>query len=835
MQTKIANTIRRGSIPASPLSLKWILLFLLLITTAYTETGDAISYSADYVLYNKADTIIVLNGNSIICYDDVVLTADTIFYHTSKRIMIATGNPVMIDDTDTLYGDYIAYNIREQSGKVRHGRYDSEDELHYTGERIARDSGAVFIDNGSYTTSQAVDSVHYFFYGKKIKVIPNDKSIVKPFVLNIEDAPIAAFPFLIVPMDQNRTNGMLTPRWGVNLNGSGSIDNIGYYWAPSDYFDFLVAGKIDDFESYVVKAESRYAVKNKLSGRLYADYSLNEKYRAGSRRWSIDFNHNQNLLPDNSLTLTGRGHIVSDKEYYSDHSEDTTRQLRQNLTSNVSLTKKFNQLGGYSSISWNRVQNLNTQTVDQSLPKVRFSLNQRPIIPLLSGTEPEDEMWYNKVRWSYSANANQQYHRVDDPDSSVDLVSRGFAHKIPISAPFEIFDYLTVTPSITLNHSIFDSYSDTTTKDTTIEYETVYSEISLEKSKDIDFILGVDNGTNIIIDTVVENRDTTIRYNPVDTARTVIRQDTTYWHESDFDFEKANNFWWNAGVSLNTRVYGFFPVTVGKLTGIRHTLSPTMTYKFTPEKNLNVVFPRSPGISSTTGTDQRQDMSFGLSNLFEARYMKNDKENRVKLFTLNLTGSYNFEADVQKWADFRLNGSIPTPYVDLSYSGSYRPYTPDSLLVFPEPISHSLRINPKLPRIAGSFWSGDFLTLEDVGSESYLDGIARSNTTGWHVNISPRYNMTLSRSDINSSFKKTQTYNLGTGLQLDFSHRWSIKWNGNYSFTEGDFINQSVSLYADLESWELKFDWYPSGINGGRIYFLVNIKKHRDIQWQKKD
>ena len=116
-----------------------------------------------------------------------------------------------------------------------------------------------------------------------------------------------------------------------------------------------------------------------------------------------------------------------------------------------------------------------------------------------------------------------------------------------------------------------------------------------------------------------------------------------------------------------------------------------------------------------------------------------------------------------------------------------------------------------------------------------MDGLAKNNTTGWSVNLSPRYNMTLKRYTPYEPFTQDRTYNLGMGFKFDFTHRWNIKWNGDWSFNEGTFVNQSIALYGDLESWEMKFNWYPTGINSGRFYFTVNIKKHRDIQWEKKE
>ncbi len=718
---------------------------------------------------------------------------------------------------------------------MKQGVFNTADNLLYGGERIARGTDeALYIDNGNYTTSQAVDSIHYYFYGKNIKVVPNKKLYIKPFVLNIEDAPSAVFPLFIIPLEKNRRNGLLPIRWGVGINGSGNVDNIGYYWAPNDYIDFLTAAKVDNFEKFLIKGESRYALKNRLSGSLYGDFSLNDQYRGGSNRWSLRFNHNQYILPDNSLTLKGRGDIVSDKSYHTDYSEDTTQILNQDLSTDVSITKRFTDIGGYADLGWNRNQNLRRETVEQTLPSVRFTLNQRPFIP--ANPDQEEDLWYNRFSWSYTAKANQKISTRNKIDSTYDRTFRGFSHSVPVSAPIQVLDFFTLTPSVNLNHSIFDAYMDTTTRYNKTVQDSTFQKMNISQTRNLDVIAQFANGTYVLYDTLFppEVSDTTVRYNLEIKERNVVIQDTTYYDDPSFAMKKANNFWWDAGASFSTRLYGLFPIKVGAITGIRHTFTPSISYRFTPKKELDVIFPSSVGISSTSGTDQRQDLSFSIGNLFEARYTKDTKDKKAQILSASLSGGYNFEAESKKWSNFSLSSSIPNSYVDLSYSGSYSPYNSDTVMIFPKPLNHSLRVNPRLPQLSGSFWSGDFLTLEKVAHDSYMDGLAKSNKTGWSASVSPRYNLSLNRSRVEDPFAQSRTYNLGGGFKFDFSHRWNVRWNGDWSFTEGTFINQSVSLYGDLESWEMKFDWYPTGINGGRFYFLVNVKKHRDIQWMKR-
>ncbi|MCL1946554.1 MAG: hypothetical protein FWF51_05295 [Chitinivibrionia bacterium] len=817
--------------------IKKILTIFAVFTFAFSQS-QILDYQADKVEYSLRDSIITLSGNSQILYDNLKLTADTIFYFTNDKTMLASGNPVLIDGGDTLRGDYIAYNIEKKSGKVRYGLMYSKDNSAYYGENIVRTDSAIYAYHGLYTTCLFPDKPHSHFYCEKIKLIPGDKTVVKPFVLVVGDAPMAALPYFIIPLDKDRTSGWLPIRWGVTLNGRGDVDNVGYYWAVNDYFDLMVAGMVDNFENFLVKAETRYAVKNSLSGNIYTDYSINDKYMGAYNRWSLNFSHDQNLLPDGSFTLRGSGRLVSDKRFASDYSDDTIKLTNQDLTSNLSLAKRFDKIGGYASISWERSQNLQRETIEQNLPSINFALNNRPFIsPSVSSDEDTTEKKQNPLNllsWSYSYKANQKISERTKIDSAYQRTHRGMSHSIPVTLPFNIFKHIIVRPNFTVNHSIFDSYRDTTGRDT-IAYERIYDTIPVyaEYEGDIDSIIYYPGRTDSIVALIL--RDSI----PLPPDKIY---DTTYYYDKNFDLKKAQNVWWNTGVDISTNLYGIFPIKIGKMQGIRHTLSPSVGYLLTPENNLDVTF-MSIGVNSPPmGTKRKQELTFGLNNLFETKILTPAKEEgeketsrKINLFSARVGGSYNFEADSQKLSNISLSASVPAPKVNLSYSGTYHPYDMGNSMDIPKPLSHSISVTPVLPSLQGNIWSGDLIVYNKFEEYGYLDNIFKNTSRDWSISITPRYSYTMTRENVISEFKTNKNYNLGAGFSFMLSQRWKITWGGTWSFTENNFINQNVALYADLECWDLKLDWYPSGVNEGRIYFVAALKKHRDLKWEQRE
>ncbi len=338
------------------------------------DITDTIHYEADKIDYNAEGKTLILIGKSTIHYQKMTLSADTIIYKINDNIFIASGLPCLVEGKDTTVGDQMVYNIKTRRGRVQYASTHLDDG-YFNGQRIVKtEKDELYVNEGDYTTCSLENDPHFFFYGKNIKVIPKDKIISRPVVLNIGNSPVAVLPFFIFPIEQNRRSGLLTPSWGGHPNSGGYIDNIGYYYAPNDYVDFIVRGKVMEFRDFVIEGSSRYALKYILNGSINARTAITSDFQNKSQQWAIDYNHNQNITPDGLTTLSGRGSLVSQTNFYKQNSEDSSELTNQNISANMSLSHRFEKINASSSINWNRTHNLQTNNVDEDLPSISFGL-----------------------------------------------------------------------------------------------------------------------------------------------------------------------------------------------------------------------------------------------------------------------------------------------------------------------------------------------------------------------------------------------------------------------------------------------------------------------------
>lgn len=777
-------------------------------TQASITQPDSIDYEATDIVYDIKRRIIHLNDRAVVRYHGMTLIADTIIFHQEKDILEAIGLPQLIDGSDTTTGETMVYNIRTRRGRVTYASATNSGS-HYDGNLIVRSAdNALYMREGSFAACARIDTPQTSFYGKDIKVMPGNKTIVRPVVMNLADVPVAVLPYFIFPLDRSRTTGILTPAFGGQPQNGGYLDNLGLYLAPNDYMDFTASTRIYEFREVLIRLSSQYTMQYWFNGSISGQWAQTGDFKNRNSQWSLDYNHNQTITPDNLLTLSGRGSLVSSKQFYTKYSRDTTLLINQTATANLSLSKRFPAINASSAISWNRTQNLRTNYITEELPSFSFNLPSRPLIPQKKSSEDEknEPVWFNNIYYNYGIRGLMRHEAFD---SLPDVFRSGITQSIDISAPQTIFKYFTINPSFRTRLSTFDAYIDTSAVDTFFSYDTLF--------------------------------DSTRQITKIDTTRKAIF-DTTYAFRADpdFRFADANDVSWSTGVSLSTHLYGTFPIRIFNFAGLRHTLTPSVSYSFTPAHEQPHSFVRI--VDYATGQKkQSQIINFNLGNQFDGKVIKpplregdEPKEEKFTILTASLSTSYNREAEKRRWSDLSLNAGTSFQRLGVNFSSSFWLYDEQDQLSAPTLSNYSVNFSVGTLGASGSLWDGDFIDRNGFLPRNRLSDYLNAGQQQWSVSLSPSYSFSASKQHRNDPFVINREYHLGANASINFTRRWSVRWGSTYNFATNQFIGNNCNFYCDLECWDLSFDWNPGGINSGSYYFLVKLKKIPDIKWDKR-
>ena len=794
------------------------------------DITDTIYYQSDYISYDAEEKILHLAGKAEIKYQNMALFADTIFYSINNNLFTASGSPQLIEGKDTTHGDYMVYNIKTRRGRVRYASTHLDDG-YFTGQNIIKsEQNELYVDQGDYTTCAHIDTPHYYFYGQKIKLIPKDKIIAKPIVLNIGDAPVAVLPYFIFPLNRDRRSGFLTPAIGGNFGRGGYIENIGYYLAPNDYADFLFRSKVAEFNDFVMEVQSRYAKKYLLDGSISARYAYSRRYSEGisnNNEFALNYYHNQNLTPDGLTKLTGTGNLITTKNFFKDFSEDSTELVNQKLTANMSLSRRFESINASANLNWIRTHDLQTDIITEDLPSFNFSLQNRPLIPLPESASPDSSKWYNSIFYSYSTKGIVK-HTIDRNDSPQVTWHPGLNHSLNISSTQKLFKYINVTPSFSANMSNFFGYRDTAVQHTDTAIDTITYRLtgSFRDTRYDDYNYPVISRDTILnrqrrADTIVVKREHR-RITPVKKA-----------HD-----ESASDITWQTGVNLSTNLYGLFPLKIFNFAGLRHTLSPSIGYRFVPRHDQEKEF-YDIGIPYSRGRPRSQLLDVSLSNQFDGKILREKEgeakpeEHKFHMLSVNMSTSYDFEKESRKWSDLDLDANTTIKGLNIIYSSSFWLYDENNILSMPIMKNMNISFSTGALSAKGKFWDGDLLVLDSLDSGDPLK-YGNKGAQDWQISISPSYNYSLRRDSPGEMFTPEKHYALSASASLNFTRNWSVSWNGTYNFNDDQWNHNSFNFRCDLECWDMIFQWRPEKINPG-FYFKVNIKKLPEIKWEQRE
>ncbi len=817
-------------------------------STQSKEQLDApIKYWTENGTVSRQGNKLYLTGNAKIVYQDLTLEAEKIVVDQQNNYLFAEGvkdsvdslgnmvfrgNPVLTEKgQEPIQGNTIYYDFKTKRGKVNYGKTEMPPG-YYKGERIDKiGTKTLLVEQGYFTSCELIDNPHFYFKSTKMRVVLQDRIIARPVYFYIADIPLFVIPFGVFPSKGGRHSGLMIPSYGESTYGGRFLKNMGYYWAPSDYFDIALTADFYDKLGFTYSADANYNVRYKLNGSVSGFYFPKDPNTGtNSERWAIRFNHKQNVDP--TLSINASGQFQSDKTLAQDLASDIRERTNQLLTSNLTANKTFKGTKNSLSLNVGITENLNTGRRDYTLPNIRFSRSQATLIETFTGKSVgSDKTWYENIYFSYNGNLLHRGSEVPQNDSLNTIVydkSEGVEHRISLNSPNKIFKYFNITPSI--------------------NYQEIWVSEVTEPT-------GYDTTTSGSINLITEQKK---------------------------QFAARRTF--NASLGLRTTLYGMFEPNIGSLKFIRHKIDPVISYTVTPDfsqegfgyynyvtdENGDPVYDNngnqlkvdkfSKNPFGSTGSRRSEFLSFSLANLFQGKIIDGDEETKIDLFTLNFSSGYDFAAEEFNLRDLRTNfRATPVPGINLNLTATQSFYlrseSGDSFIdetVFSEgklPILKTMTASTAFALDNKMFMSSDeekeskeaakekldiannegILESDNLKIEKLSDENAAKNLDiPWRINFTLNYN--LNRTNLNNI---TERLDLGTTASLSITKNWRINWTARFDVIKQDITYQSFSIYRDLHCWEMSFNWQPKI---GYYSFKINVKESilQDLKLTKR-
>ena len=660
----------------------------------------------------------------------------------------------------------------------------------------------------------------------------------------IADVPTPiALPFAFFPMSKETSvSGVILPSYNDSNNRGFSLQNGGYYFALSDYYDLTVTGDYYTNGSYGLRFESTYAKKYAYRGNLnfrfenlinsergFPDYSKTKIY-------NIQWSHSKDSKSNPNSSFSASVNLGSSRYFQQSINQvNVGSNLNNTLSSSVSYSKTFNSVPQVRmSLTATHSQNTQTEQIDMTLPTLQASVDR--IYPFAK-KDGQKKGFFKNINLQYNLNARNSFTTKDSlffkPEMFKDAKT-GMEHTIPLNTNFKLFKYFSVSSSAN------------------------YREVWYLKTIDRRY----DSNQSKVVDTEING----------------------------FDAFRTYSF----SSSVGTTIYGTFNFGENKrIKSIRHVMRPSASYSYTP--NFSKYYDTyaadasgtmikeysrfENGIYGQPGNSNSNTLGFSLSNTFEAKVTdrdstKTEPKKIMLLNNLNLSTGYDLDAKQNKtlaWSPVRISGGTQLfkEKMAVNFGTTLDPYAIDNsgnrIDVF------NINNGGSLLRMTSANMTLNYsLTSKKENDENKKNNNQGKRNGGrdddlFGGNIDLANNRKSQFSDEENEEDNENVDFFSAKLPWDITFAYSLtygndrrqseitsnsimisanadltpKWKAGVS-TGYDFVQKGVTFTQfrferDLLSWRMDFNWQPFGTYANWSFF-IGIKSGilSDIKWDKQ-
>lgn len=803
--------------------------------------------AVDYEKINQKKKQITLYNKAEVYYQDIELKSGIIVIDYEKeevyagRIKDSTGKytqlPVFKQGNNVVEPDSIRFNFKTKKALVWNSRTD-QGEFKVKAAITKKENDSVYFMKGArFTTSKDIENPEYYFQTNKVKLVPGKKVVVGFTNMVIADVPTPlALPFAFFPMTEKARSGIIMPTYNDSNTRGFSLQNGGYYFALSDYYDLAVLGDYYTNGSYGFRFESSYGKRYKFNGNVnvrfenlinsergYPDY-------ARSNIYNIQWSHSKDSKSNPNSRFSASVNLGSSTYFRQSLNQiNVGSTLNNTLSSSISYSKTFNSVPQVNlSLTATHSQNTNTEQINMTLPTLQMSVDRLfPFAP----KEGIKKGFFKNINFQYNLRGENRINTTDSLFFKPEMFKNallGFQHSIPLSTNFKVFKYFSASTSVNYNEVWY--------------FKTIKKEFDATQN------------------TVVNNE---------------IR-----------GFDAFRTYSFSAGIG--TTIYGTFNFgDKKKIQAIRHVMRPNISYSYTPSfsKYYDTYDPDGSGtmlkqytrfeggIFGAPGQNMSNNIGFTLSNTFEAKVTdkdstKTEPKKIMLLNNLNFSTSYDITADSLRWAPMRVSGGtqILKQKMNINFAATLDPYainnsgqrintwnidnggslfrmTSANLTInyaFASSDGEGDKKNKQGERNGGR---GDDLfgtntDLSDRRDSQFDDSGGNENVISdffkyklpWDMNLA--YALTYSN---NRREQKITGNSLMVSMNTDLTPKWKIGVSTGYDFVQKGVTFTQFRFERDLLSWRMDFNWVPFGDNAYWGFF-IGIKSGvlSDIKWDKR-
>ena len=777
------------------------------------------------------DDVVTLYGTAEARYRTATVSAARLQYRGLAQTIRAeplvsdsatVGLPAFSDGGEAFTGREFTYDLTTQRGRVVGARTQVQDGFLLGGILQQANAHVIYASGAAYTTCE-LDHPHYALEAGRLMIVDGRRVYTGPVRLRLLGLALpVVLPFGYFPAAQGRRSGPLPFRYGRETGYGLFLDNVGWYWAVSDFFDAQASAKVGTEGSFLARGAVRYnrlyAYQGEINveaGRLRQGESSDPGY-APRVPTQVRWTHRQEFAAGPRLSASVNLQSVSQRLV----ADAVSQQITQSTSSSVSLQQTWARVGRSLSLDAQAYQDFVGNRTTLTLPTASFT--QQRLFPFRRGRGAPARGGGNvldRISLSYSARATN---------------TLAFS---PLSG---------ATSTVSFFDALFDPAAFRTATGQPSRFDTrVEQSIPVQASYSVPRV-NLTLTPSLQYTEILAGRTTERTFVP-DSNRVDTRQVA--------GFATARRV--AATLEAATELFGTFNVRAGRLDGIRHTVRPRLSLAFEPDY-ARFGFVREVQTDST-GRTQRyarvagipaeptRTLSLGIENAVLARIARTDSTGEttrraVQVLSFDVSGGVNFAAPERPVRDVAVNATSQFFGASARVSAGYSAYgldeagslTTDSYLA---DTGRPLRLTSASGTLSRSFGLGAGGAFDTPGPTARPVVAPRTPAEAYDPafgTASPVVGFVDAAAPLSFALDLTASYQPGIGtvpgrttatlsvnqFNLRLSPLWTATGSTGFDLVALKPTTTALALRRDLHCWEMAIQWQPIGLTRG---FSVSI------------
>ncbi|HKS05409.1 MAG TPA: putative LPS assembly protein LptD [Gemmatimonadaceae bacterium] len=624
----------------------------------------ATRFQGDSVKYDATNERLHLYGKpAFVVRVETRITGDSVRYEETLKRFFVGGSPAIVHDPargeDIIAYKPIEYDIQNQTGSACDVRTSANSgSVWHVAARcsgfVADSSGGiVYARNARLSTDPRVDgdSADWTFDIGEMKRKGSSLIVGKPATLRIGEVPVLWIPWFLQDMRKGRRSGILTPRFGIAelVRNSPSyrrtLENLGIYFALNDYLDTQVsmdwrssARPTDVDPGWVTwHADLRYKWLNRfIDGNVGVSHTSQSN---GQNNLVVSWNHSQSFSQRTSLRST--------LQYAANTSVQRNTTINPfavaaSILSTANYQTEFGSLR--TSIGGSQRQYLGREQIDRDFPTLNIASKPIELGPGITWTPSLNSSTSQSLHMDGPSEFGFRYRPL--PGGGIDSTSIDRSERttrMSFNTPLKVGDFTISMSARLTDHERNEPAAKIVIDpaDTSIRRTIVFDRTYMTQ---FDWDLGV-NLPQFFSNTLHLTPSVTLRN--VDPAGALVRSERT---GNRFVSQSKRVAY---GVGISPTVYRLFG-GAGVFERIRHSISPTFSYSYSPAATVSDEFLAALGRTRAgyLGTLAQNRVSLSLSTALEAKAKPREgdtttdpaSQRTIRLLSVQVTPlEYDFE------------------------------------------------------------------------------------------------------------------------------------------------------------------------------------------------